>query len=156
MATARKAARKTVSKAKKSDDHADLAAKAASAVTNAIAQSSKGKLGKGTEGKVTVHVHIGDVIMMGFDEAVDAEEWGMRETNTEINGKKSGKGKNILGLDADALAEKNRKISRAINFKKGNLQLNAIENSEPARKKTATKRITKTKPAPAKKRVSRK
>jgi len=89
---------------------------------------------------MTVHVHIGDVIMMGFDEAVDAEEWGMRENNTEIIGGKGAKGRSSQGLDADALAEKNRKISRSIKFKKGSLELNASENSEPAKKRISTKK----------------
>lgn len=162
MATRRTAAKKTVRKASKTDDRADLASKAASAITEAISRSSKGKLGKGADGKITVHVHIGDVIMMGFDEAVDAEEWGMRENNTEIIGGKTAKGRKSQGLDADAQAEKNRKITRRVNFRKGSLQLEATENSEPARKSPARKRpATKKKPATRKtasrtKRVSRK
>ncbi|MBM4059381.1 MAG: hypothetical protein FJ275_14270 [Planctomycetes bacterium] len=32
-------------------------------------------------------------MMMGFDEAIDAEEWGMRETNNELAGKAGGSGK---------------------------------------------------------------
>lgn len=151
MATRRTAAKRTVRKTAKSDDRADLASKAASAITDAIARSNKGKVGKGADGKITVHVHIGDVIMMGFDEAVDAEEWGMRENNTEIIGGKAAKGKAAQGLDADARAEKNRKITRKVNFRKGSLQLEATENSEPARKSSAKKR-----PAAKKKTASRK
>lgn len=145
MATARKAAKRTVSKTAKSDARTDLAAKAAGAITAAIAQSKKGMGSKGGEAKMTVHVHIGDVIMMGFDEAVDAEEWGMRENNTEIIGGKAAKGKAAQGLDADALADKNRKISRSIKFKKGSLELNATENSEPAKKRVSAKHPTKAK-----------
>ena len=140
MATARKAAKRTVSKTTKVDNRADLAAKAASAITAAIAQSKKGRGSKAEEAKMTVHVHIGDVIMMGFDEAVDAEEWGMRENNTEIIGGKRAKSRSSQDLDADALAEKNRKISRSIKFKKGSLELNASENSEPAKKRIGTKK----------------
>ena len=146
MATARKAAKRTVSKTTEGDNRTDLAAKAATAITAAIAQSKKGLGSKASDPKMTIHVHIGDVIMMGFDEAVDAEEWGMRENNTEIVGGKAKKGRANQGLDADALADKNRKISRSIKFKKGALELNANENSEPARKKVPAKRATDKRP----------
>lgn len=146
MATARKAAKRTVSKTTKGDNRTDLAAKAATAITSAIAQSKKGLGSKANDPKMTIHVHIGDVIMMGFDEAVDAEEWGMRENNTEIIGGKAKKSRANQGLDADALADKNRKISRSIKFKKGSLELNANEDSEPARKSVARKGSTKSKP----------
>jgi len=143
MATARKAAKKTISKTAKTDQRADLAAKTASVITAAIAQTNKTWSGKTSDGKVTVHVHIGDVIMLGFDEAIDAEEWGMRENNTEITNGRSTKSKpanskaNATAADPDA----NRKISRAVKLKKGSLELNAIENSEPARKKIARKKV---------------
>jgi len=152
MATARKAAKKTVSKTAKTDHRADLAAKTASVITAAIAQTNKTWSGKTGDGKVTVHVHIGDVIMLGFDEAIDAEEWGMRENNTEITNGRSTKSKpantkaNATVADPDA----NRKISRAVKLKKGSLELNAIENSEPARKKVAAKKSVSTKRTSAK------
>jgi len=123
----------------KKTNSTDIAAKISSAITEAIARSNK--FGTG-EGKVNVHVHVGDVILIGFDEAIDAEEWGMRENNTEIVGTRGAKGRAAVVQDADALANKNRKISRSINFSKGALTLNAIENSEPATKR-ATKRVAK-------------
>ena len=143
----------------KKTNSTDIATKISSAITEAIARSNK--FGAG-EGKVNVHVHVGDVILIGFDEAIDAEEWGMRENNTEIVGTRGAKGRTAVAQDADALANKNRKISRSINFSKGALTLNAIENSEPATKRVAkratkgaskrisTKRISK-KTAPARK-----
>ena len=69
-----------------------LAARAAKAVTKAISQSKKGS-GKRGKDDMDIHVHVGDVVMMGFDEAVDAEEWGARETNNEVAGKAGGRGK---------------------------------------------------------------
>lgn len=132
MAIRKKISPKT--KGSNTNQKTDLATKAATAVANAISQANKGKLGKNSDGKVTVHVHIGDVIMMGFDEAVDAEEWGVTEKNTEIIGGRRSKAVAARGLDADGLAEKNRKISRSIRFKKGALELDATERSQPARK----------------------
>lgn len=139
MASRKRTPPKTVAKRNNSNQKTDLATKAASAVANAISQANKGKLGKNSDGKVTVHVHIGDVIMMGFDEAVDAEEWGVTEKNTEIIGGRRSKGSVARGLDADGLAEKNRKIVRSIRFKKGALELDATENSQPASKKLPKK-----------------
>jgi hypothetical protein len=134
MATRKRIARKSVAKGNNTNQKTDLATKAANAVAYAISQANKGKFGKNSDGKVTVHVHIGDVIMMGFDEAVDAEEWGVTEKNTEIISGKRSKSSATQGLDADGLAEKNRKISRSIRFKKGALELDATERSQPARK----------------------
>lgn len=139
MSARKKTSRKINSRRNNPTQKTDLATKAASAVANAISQANKGKLGKNLDGKVTVHVHIGDVIMMGFDEAVDAEEWGVTEKNTEIIGGRRSKAVAARGLDADGLAEKNRKISRSIRFKKGALELDAIENSQPAQKKLTRK-----------------
>jgi len=44
---------------------------AAKAVTKAISRSKKGS-GKRGKDDMDIHVHVGDVVMMGFDEAVDA------------------------------------------------------------------------------------
>jgi hypothetical protein len=146
MAVRKKATRKTTSSNSNTNQKTELATKAASAIANAISQANKGKLGKNTDGKMTIHVHIGDVIMMGFDEAVDAEEWGATEKNTEIIGGRRSKSAATSGLDADGLAEKNRKISRTIRFKKGALELDASENSQPARKRA----VKKTRPTTSK------
>jgi hypothetical protein len=141
MAKKKPAARKKSSKVLRGGQPVDVAARAAAAVTAALGKAAKGKSGLGKDGKMNVHVHLGDVVMMGFDEAVDAEEWGMRETNNEVVGKaRGGKGRADAGLDADARAEKNRKVKRQIKFRKGALQLDAVEHSAPARKKTAKKK----------------
>ena len=111
-------------------------ARTAAAVAQAIAKARKaaGKAGEDMD----IHVHVGDVVMMGFDEAVDAEEWGMRETNNEIAGRK-GRGARG-GRDSDPQDEKNRKVARSIKFRKGALRLEAVERSRPAGKKVANKK----------------
>jgi hypothetical protein len=140
MAVRKRTTRKTTSS--NTNQKTELATKAATAIANAISQANKGKIGKNADGKMTIHVHIGDVIMMGFDEAVDAEEWGANEKNTEIIGGRGSKRAITSKLDADGFAEKNRKISRTIRFKKGALELDASENSQPARKRVAKKTKT--------------
>ncbi len=82
MALHKKTTRKKIPSSTNTNQKTELATKAATAIANAVTQANKGKLGKSKDGKVIVHVHIGDVIMMGFDEAVDAEEWGVTEKNT--------------------------------------------------------------------------
>lgn len=155
MAKKKSHAGRKSTKAARGDTRTDVAARAAAAVTQAISKAAKGSRGLGREGKMNVHVHLGDVVMMGFDEAVDAEEWGMRETNNEVvGGGKGGKGRADSGLDADARDEKNRKVSRQIRFRKGALQLDATERSAPASKKTSKK--TKKKKAPGKKAAQKK
>lgn len=119
-----------------------LAARAAKAVTKAISQSKKGS-GKRGKDDMDIHVHVGDVVMMGFDEAVDAEEWGARETNNEVAGKAGGRGK-AARREADPQDEKGRKVRRSITLNKGKLKLQAVERSEPAKKKkVARKSATK-------------
>lgn len=114
-------------------------ARTAAAVAKAIAKARKaaGKAGEDMD----VHVHVGDVVMMGFDEAVDAEEWGARETNNELAG---GKGRGGRGArESDPQDEKNRKVNRSIKFRKGALRLEAVERSQPARKKKAAKKAVR-------------
>jgi len=115
-----------------------LAARAAKAVTKAISQSKKGS-GKRGKDDMDIHVHVGDVVMMGFDEAVDAEEWGARETNNEVAGKAGGRGK-AARREADPQDEKGRKVRRSITLNKGKLKLQAVERSEPAKKKKAARK----------------
>lgn len=126
-----------MAKAKKTSQSSRTAAVVAKAI--AAATKAAGKRGE----DVDVHVHVGDVVMMGFDEAVDAEEWGMRETNNEFA---RGKGRGArVARESDPQDEKNRKISRSIAFRKGSLRLEAVERSQPARKKKAAKKSLKTK-----------
>jgi hypothetical protein len=90
--------------------------------------------------------------MMGFDEAVDAEEWGMRETNNEAGGRAAGRGRGKAARDTDAQDEKNRKVHRTISLRKGPLSLKAVDRSEPAKKKAAKSGAKKT----AKKKAAKK
>jgi hypothetical protein len=134
--SAKKTARKTV---KPSLAHQKRTAKAiASAITKA--RKASGKRG-GDD--ADIHVHVGDVVMMGFDEAVDAEEWGARETNNELGGAKGRHGR--AGRNADPQDEKNRKIHRTMTLRKGGMKLQAVERSQPAKKKTAAKKASKKK-----------
>jgi hypothetical protein len=128
----------------------DIAVKTASVITDAIARSKK--FGA-ADGKINIHVHVGDVILIGFDEAIDAEEWGMRENNTEVIGGKARKGRPSTSTDTEGEANKDKKVSRSIQFRKGALELSAIENSEPS--KPVSRRKTPTKKTAAKKRLSK-
>ncbi|MFM9195709.1 MAG: hypothetical protein ACKOWG_08210, partial [Planctomycetia bacterium] len=85
-----KSANKTSKKtAKPAIDHQKRTAKA---IASAIAKARKAS-GKRGGDDADIHVHVGDVVMMGFDEAVDAEEWGARETNNELGGAKGRRGR---------------------------------------------------------------
>lgn len=113
----------------------EVAARNAIDLATRIAGSVKGLSKRGHAG-VNVHVHLGDVVLMGFDEAIDAEEWGMRETNHEVVGGKGrgpGKGKSRgAGLDAEARLEASRRTKRRIRLQKGPLSLEATEDASPA------------------------
>ena len=143
MAAMKHAVKKTISKTIKGDSRTELATKAVSAITAAIAQSKKGIGSNISDPNMTINVHIGDIILLGFDEAIDAEEWGMRENNTEIIGDMAGKEKSGQSSEADASASENRKISRSIKLKKGSLELVANENSVPSKKSSRAKQIVK-------------
>lgn len=143
-----KAKKKSAKKSPPRNGKQALAARAARAVTDAI---GKAKKGRGAD-DMDVHVHVGDVVMMGFDEAVDAEEWGMRETNNEAGGRAAGRGRGKAARDTDAQDEKNRKVHRTISLRKGPLSLKAVDRSEPAKKKAAKSGAKKT----AKKKAAKK
>ena len=91
----------------------------------------------------TINVQVGDIILVGFDEAIDAEEWGMRETNVEA-GPSVGKGMtpeqaNMLNQQQDP--NLNRTTSRRVNLRKGGVVLYLSEDSAPVKSavaKTAT------------------
>lgn len=114
----------------------------AKAIASAIAKARKAS-GKRGGDDADIHVHVGDVVMMGFDEAVDAEEWGARETNNELGGAKGRRGRSAR--EADPQDEKNRKVHRTITLRKGALKLQAVEKSQPAKKKRAAKKAAKKK-----------
>lgn len=130
--TTRKAAHKTVSHQKRT----------AKAIASAIAMARKAA-GKRGGDDADIHVHVGDVVMMGFDEAVDAEEWGARETNNELGAAKGRRGR--AGRNADPQDEKNRKVHRTITLRKGAMKLQAVEKSQPIKKKKAAKKAQKKK-----------
>lgn len=125
--TTRKAATKTLSHQKRT----------AKAIASAIAKARKAA-GKRGGDDADIHVHVGDVVMMGFDEAVDAEEWGARETNNERGAAKGRRGRS--GRNADPQDEKNRKVHRTITLRKGAMKLQAVEKSQPVKKKKAAKK----------------
>jgi len=134
--------RQTAAKPTAKNKETALAVRAAKAVTDAIAKSRRGAGKRGRDDGADIHVHVGDVVMMGFDEAVDAEEWGMRETNNELAGRAGGRGK-AAKRDTDVQDEKGRKVRRSISLSKGKLKLQAVERSEPAKKKKAAGKVTK-------------
>jgi hypothetical protein len=134
-----KSATRTAAKPSATAKQTALAARAAKAVTKALAKSKRGA-GKRGQDDMDIHVHVGDVVMMGFDEAVDAEEWGARETNNDVKGKAGGRGK-AAGREADPQDEKGRKVRRSITLNKGKLRLQAVERSEPAKKKKAARKV---------------
>ena len=86
-----------------------------------------------------INIHIGDNITFGFDEGVDAEEWGMTENNANNN--TNGAKPNPSGSPAAPSDRPN--AFRKIDFRKGDLVLVATEDpvKEPAAEKTV--------PAPA-------
>ncbi len=146
MRIAKKVVKKTPGNNLQTKNLTDFATKTATSITEAITRSGQFNH---TDGKVNVHIHVGDIILIGFDEAIDAEEWGMRENNTEIIGGKASAASARKNAKAEVDPNENKKISRSINFKKGALQLNATEHSEPMKdsspvKKTALKKSTKT------------
>lgn len=137
--TVKQSPRRTPTKPMAKTKQTAIAARAAQAVTDAISKSKKGSGKRGKDDDTDIHIHVGDVVMMGFDEAVDAEEWGMRETNNEVASRAAGRGK-AARRDTDAQDEKGRKVRRSIMLRKGKLKLQAVERSEPAKKKKAAKK----------------
>lgn len=149
----KKSAKKSIARgAAPRDTKTALAARAAKAVTDAISKSKKG----GRKDDMDVHVHVGDVVMMGFDEAVDAEEWGMRETNNEGAARGGSRGRGKAARDTDGQDEKGRKVRRSITLRKGPLALQAVERSEPAKKKAAKKKAAAKKPTAVQKKKTAK
>lgn len=136
MSAAKKVIKKTPGINRQTENITSFATKTATSITEALTRN--GHLNH-SDGKVNIHIHVGDIILIGFDEAIDAEEWGMRENNTEITGGKAPAAAR-KNNKAEAEPNKNKKISRTVNFKKGELQLNATEHSEPLKKAAPAKR----------------
>ncbi len=110
--------------------------------TQSIAETITGRR-KGSEG-ISIHVHVGDLFLIGFDEAIDAEEWGAREVNNDGSGR---------GAAGRQQLEPERKTKRRLSFRKGNVEIRAEEDAEPTGKARNNKRRT---PVRAKKKASRK
>lgn len=103
---------------------ADAAARTAQAVTQRLAETY------GTNQPINVHVQVGDIVVLGFDEGIDAEEWGMTEISNE--GAAAGSGGKTAAIQADqasATAGK-RKVARSIDLRKGSIYLIASEETE--------------------------
>ena len=103
----------------------------AAMAAQSIAQAVTGRR-KGSEG-ISIHVHVGDLFLIGFDEAIDAEEWGVREVNHDGAG----------GVSARQEAEPERKTKRRLSVRKGDVHLTADEDAEPAGLTRARKRAVK-------------
>lgn len=103
---------------------AEAAAKTAQVITQKIGEAY------GTNQPINVHVQVGDIVVLGFDEGIDAEEWGMTEISNEgAAGAGSGKSAAVQADQAPAAAGE-RKISRSIDVRKGSIYLIASEDSE--------------------------
>ena len=152
MRSSKKAIKRVPTKNIKSANLTDFAVKTAASVTDAVSRHHQ--FGQ-SDGKINVHIHVGDIILIGFDEAIDAEEWGMRENNTEIIGGKGTSRQQKLTASRDSDPNENKKTSRSVSFKKGALQLNATEHSEPFKKATPAKRTTRARKSAASPRNTR-
>ena len=77
-----------------------------------------------------INIHIGDNITFGFDEGVDAEEWGM----TENNNAPGATGAKPTPAGTQAAPSDRPNAYRKIDFRKGDLVLVATEDpvKEPA------------------------
>lgn len=122
----------------------DLVGQAAVAAKS-IADMMQGKR-RNSDG-LTIHVHVGDLFLIGFDEAIDAEEWGAREVNNDS-------GSLAKAARAKRDAEPERKTKRRLSLRKGNVLLTADEEAEPAGRATKARRKAPAK-ARAKKRTRR-
>lgn len=103
----------------------------AAVAAQSIAQAVTGRR-KSSEG-ISIHVHVGDLFLIGFDEAIDAEEWGAREVNHDGAG----------GRSARQAAEPERKTKRRLSVRKGDVHVTADEDAEPAGPSRARKRAVK-------------
>jgi hypothetical protein len=101
---------------------ADAAARTAQAVTQKLGETY------GTNQPINVHVQVGDIVVLGFDEGVDAEEWGMTEISNESG--VAGGGAKSASATVDQAAAGKRKIARSIDLRKGSIYLVAAEESE--------------------------
>ncbi len=105
---------------------ADQAAQKAAAAAEAVLKKLPSIPGA-SEAKV-INIHIGDNITFGFDEGVDAEEWGMTENNADAAGGA------VQGAKPAAPADRPTGY-RKIDFRKGDLVLLATEDTSAGSEK---------------------
>lgn len=108
------------------------AAKAAETLAHSLSRGGKSKDG------LSIHIHVGDLFLMGFDEAIDAEEWGATEGGQQ-RGSRRGR--------AEEAAEAKQKTRRVLNFRKGDVAITAAEDAKPARASRPAKRAARKRPA---------
>ena len=92
-----------------------------------------------------INIHIGDNYTFGFDEGVDAEEWGMIDNQNE-----SGQAAAATGQPAAAATPNERPPAyRKLDFRKGDVVLIATEQPVNAPKPAESPTATVTVPEPA-------
>jgi hypothetical protein len=123
---ARKPASRAATSAAKSNMVAiNGAAKAAETLAHSLSRGRKSKDG------ISIHIHVGDLFLMGFDEAIDAEEWGATEGAQQ---------RTVRGKRAEETAEAKQKTKRVLNFRKGDVMITAAEDAKPANIPRSAKR----------------
>jgi len=120
---------------------ADAAARTAQAVTQKLGETY------GTNQPIHVHVQVGDIVVLGFDEGVDAEEWGMTEISNEGGAAATGAKSAAVQADQAPSTAGKRKIARSIDLRKGSIYLIASEESEALEADAPQEPATPTAPA---------
>lgn len=136
MRTTKKVMKRIPASSSNSANLTDSAVNTAAKIAETFSKSAKLD---STDGKINIHIHVGDIILIGFDEAIDAEEWGMRENNTEIIGNHGVASKGKTSSTANAEPADHKKTARSVSFQKGDLKLNATEHAEPLQTKSPSK-----------------
>ena len=109
----------------------EASGRAAAAITASLTRELKGAYSGKTP--PAINVHVGDITLIGFDEAIDAEEWGMRETNIETGAAPA------AGLTPEKAAmlnqsqdpSENKRLSRKVDLRKGGVVIVLSEDSVP-------------------------
>lgn len=126
---------------------ADVAAGVDPAAPPAASAEPKDPLAKSPIGKIVgvvsgepgpggIKIHVGDVFLVGFDEAIDAEEWGMTERNVQLAA--SVASGTAPALPAVAPNEPQPPSRKTMLVRKGNLMMLAVKESiEPVPAKKA-------------------
>jgi hypothetical protein len=128
-------------------DGTEIKAEKAAAAADAILKKLPSIPGM-ADAKV-INIHIGDNLTFGFDEGIDAEEWGMTENNNDP----AAAGANPAKPGAKPNPEKPQGF-RKIDFRKGDLVLIASEEpvkaaDQASQPEPAPSQAAPTEPAPA-------